>query len=515
MNAPPSDAALVSVGHQIHASRKSAGLTRPALAKIAGLRFETIAKLERSGGGQVSTLLALFDALHCRFCDQPVGAPLGEWLRKMREARGLGQREAARLAGLTPPTVIALERSRGQVSSLSKLLLSFSIPLSISASSGQGSVPILGRRIAVSDRYELHEGDSRERLTKFRSEGRLFEGLVCDPPYEQNLLGHSWDRSGIAFDPEFWRLCSDVLKPGAFLLAFASPRRAHRVSVAIEDAGFELRDPIAWLFSSGMPWGSKDVSKAIDRHLGAEREIVGTQPRAGKRSSGGSARQGLPGGYQSSQFTGNVLAGPVTAEAREWSGWATRLKPGREDIIVARKPLAEGSVEANVLRWGTGSLNIDALRIPWSQPPLGSRSNGMRAFQERNKREGFRKRVPYEEHDSFNWIPSPLGRYPSTVMLGEGFENEPWANHFHIAKPVGRDRWGHPTSKPVELLRKLVRLAIPPGGFVLDPFMGCASVGEASLREGVGYIGIELNANYSASAHQRLAATAKAVKRKG
>jgi len=476
MNAPSFRAALESIGHQLRAARKAAGLSRPALAEITGLRFETIAKLERSGLGQVATLLAIFDALQCRFCDQPVGAPLGEWLRKTREARGQGQREAARLAGLTPPTVIALERSRGQVASLSRLLHSYSIPLSVSASDGKGSALILGRRIAAADQYELHEGDAREWLTKFRAEGRVVSAILTDPPYEQNTLGAAWDRTGIAFNPEFWRLCYDVLKPGAFLMAFASPRRAHRVSVAIEDAGFELREPIAWLYSSGMPWGSKDVSKGIDQHLGAKREVVGVQPRAGKRSSGGSARQGLPGGYRSSQFTGHVLSGPVTPEASQWSGWATRLKPSREDIIIARKPLAERSVEANVLRWGTGALNIDALRIPWARPPRAQK----------------------------DLRPSSLGRYPSTVMLGEGFENEPWANHFHVAKPVGGDRWGHPTSKPVELLRKLVRLATPPGGCVLDPFAGCASVGEAALAEGFRYLGVELSPVYVDIARQRL-----------
>ncbi len=190
----------------------------------------------------------------------------------------------------------------------------------------------------------------------------------------------------------------------------------------------------------------------------------------------------------------------MTPEASRWSGWATRLKPGREDIIVARKPISEGSVEANVLLWGTGAMNIDANRVPWTGPPQGNRSNGMKALQERNKREGFRKTVPYKEQEDFDWNPSPLGRYPSTVILGDGFDNEPWANHFHVAKPVGRDRWGHPTAKPVKLLRKLVRLVTPPGECVLDPFAGCGSVGEAALREGFGYIGIELDATYSASA---------------
>jgi site-specific DNA-methyltransferase (adenine-specific) len=279
------------------------------------------------------------------------------------------------------------------------------------------------------------------------------------------------------------------------------------VAVALEDAGFELKDTLAWIHNTGVPWGSRDISKAMDAHFGAIREVTGRQPKAGKLSSGASARQGLPGAYRASQYSGFRRDKPITEEAIRWSGFGTRLKPSREDILLVQRPLSESSYERNILRWGTGALNIDAVRVPSPSPPLPNRSNGMRSPQEHNRREGFRDVVPYEAQNGFGWRPSEKGRYPSNIVLGHGFEDFCWQHHFHVAKPVGKERWGHPCAKPVPLLRMLVRLCCPLGGLILDPYAGCASAGEAALRENFGYVGIELDPIYAEKARQRLNGT--------
>jgi site-specific DNA-methyltransferase (adenine-specific) len=267
---------------------------------------------------------------------------------------------------------------------------------------------------------------------------------------------------------ENWKRCYRLLRPGGFLLCFALPRLAHRVTTAIEDAGFDIQEPFAWLNSKNVPWGSVDLSKAIDKRLGAERKITGYQPKAGKVSSGGSKRLGVPGGWKASVFSGERRDEPVTDDAKKWSGWRSRLKPGREDIIVAVKPLAEPTIDLNVLRHGVGGIyNVDASRL------------------------------------------SSAERYPSTTVLS-GDDGSPWMDqYFHVAKPVGAARHGHPTAKPVKLLRYLVKLVVPPGGVVLDPFAGAGSTGEACLHEELSFVGIEFDPVHAEAARARLAAIRK------
>ena len=203
----------------------------------------------------------------------------------------------------------------------------------------------------------IHHADVLDALRAMPDNS--FHGCLTDPPYGLSFMGHQWDH-GVP-SAEVWREVLRVLRPGAHLLAFGGTRTFHRLTCAIEDAGFEVRDCMMWLYGSGFP-KSLDVSKAIDREAGAVREVVG--PRI---DSDGRSRRTEPHGGTSNGFSGalNVsptITAPATEAARQWEGHGTALKPAWEPIIVARKPL-DGTVAQNVQRWGCGALAIDASRV--------------------------------------------------------------------------------------------------------------------------------------------------------
>lgn len=204
--------------------------------------------------------------------------------------------------------------------------------------------------------WRVEVGDCR-RVMADVPDGSV-DSVVCDPPYELGFMGKSWDASGVAYDVGLWGEVLRVLKPGGHLLAFGGSRTYHRLACAVEDAGFEIRDQIMWVYGSGFP-KSLDVAKAIDKSAGAVGEVVGER-RFGRTSTG-----------QGSGWNPNAVAATgrqevrelVTDDAKRWEGWGTALKPAHEPIVVARKPLV-GTVAANVLAYGTGGLNIDGCRIP-------------------------------------------------------------------------------------------------------------------------------------------------------
>jgi len=249
-------------------------------------------------------------------------------------------------------------------------------------------------------------GDCREILRGLADNS--VDSVVTDPPYELGFMGKKWDSTGIAYDVTVWEECLRVLKPGGHILAFGGSRTFHRMAVAIEDAGFEIRDSIAWMYGSGFP-KSLDVSKAIDKAAGAERnsvieksaDIFGEHEnpkivtRTGKQSGTYGAMTGI-----------SPQTVPATSEAQQWEGWGTALKPAFEPIVVGRKPFGKGStVAANVLEHGVGGLNIDASRIPTTD----SFGGGTKATS------GFSKGY---EHDG--WVPgSDKGRWPANVILDE------------------------------------------------------------------------------------------------
>ena len=187
------------------------------------------------------------------------------------------------------------------------------------------------------------------------------DAIVTDPPYELGFMGKSWDASGIAYNVEVWRQCLRVLKPGGHMLAFGGSRTYHRLACAVEDAGFEIRDQIMWVYGSGFP-KSLNISKAIDKAAGAKREIIGESKYSQPAKSG--HHGGLLGdhiNFTNERYTPLITAS-ATAEAKEWEGWGTALKPAHEPIVMARKPL-DGTVANNVLTHGTGGINIDGCRV--------------------------------------------------------------------------------------------------------------------------------------------------------
>jgi site-specific DNA-methyltransferase (adenine-specific) len=320
-------------------------------------------------------------------------------------------------------------------------------------------------------------------------------------------MGKSWDSTGIAYSVELWTEALRVLKPGGHLLAFSGSRTYHRMACAIEDAGFEIRDQIMWLYGSGFP-KSHNVSKGIDKAAGAVREVVGPT-RAGAQSES-TGRYGAWG-------DGITPTSPATPAAQQWEGWGTALKPAHEPIVLARKPFA-GTVANNVLQHGTGALNIDGSRVAgstqgrWPANVIhdgsdevvdGFPDNGSAArffycakANKRDRNEGLDGFAGKEIGGKGNGLARTCATCSASVLDGcqcpdRTFTNPTRANH-------------HPTVKPTDLMRYLVKLVTPPGGVVLDPFMGSGSTGKGAIIEGFDFIGIEQDADYLDIARARI-----------
>jgi len=379
----------------------------------------------------------------------------------------------------------------------------------------------------------LYHGDCLEVLRTLPD--CSVDSIVTDPPYGLSFMGKKWDYDVPSV--EIWAECLRVLKPGGHLLAFAGTRTQHRMAVRIEDAGFEIRDMIAWVYGSGFP-KSLDVSKAIDKAAGAEREVVGV---AGKS---GSVRKSMAGDFKGGEY---METAPATEAAQQWDGWGTALKPALEPITVARKPLI-GTVAENVLTHGTGAINVDGCRVETDPNIDDPRLGGNGAWTTSKQQSGDTVSLPRGTVKS-----SPLGRWPANLIhdgsqmvldlfpesnsaRANGNPNNPkrGTNHtatsygqgdgkvthdyrdtgsaarfFYCAKTAKKDRGeanNHPTVKPTDLMRYLCRLVTQPGGTVLDPFMGSGSTGKAAKREGFGFIGIERDAAYFEIAKARIEA---------
>lgn len=347
----------------------------------------------------------------------------------------------------------------------------------------------------------------------------VIDAIVTDPPYELGFMGKSWDSSGVAYNVDVWREALRVLKPGGHLLAFSGSRTYHRMACAIEDAGFEIRDQIMWVYGSGFP-KSLDVSKAIDKAAGAEREVIGRKTAA----VGFDTEKQGGGGWAAGEILQTV---PATDAARQWDGWGTALKPAHEPIVVARKPLV-GTVAANVLAHGTGAINIDGCRVAGSEDTArpqgkdikGGNWSGTGGRSDLTTGGGTGRWPANLIHDGSDEV---VALFPESSVTGRRstdsktavVEGATWltnnhqsteytdsgsaARFFYCAKASASDRGQgntHPTVKPNALMRYLVRLVTPPGGTVLDPFNGSGSTWVACKQEGFGYWGFELDPRY-------------------
>jgi site-specific DNA-methyltransferase (adenine-specific) len=370
------------------------------------------------------------------------------------------------------------------------------------------------------------------------------DAVVTDPPYGLAFMGKRWDYDVPSV--EIWAECLRVLKPGGHLLAFAGTRTQHRMAVRIEDAGFEIRDMIAWCYGSGFP-KSLDVSKAIDKAAGAEREVVGTTERPGFSKGRGHGRsadgsviyRGVNGGHEGT--IDHAITAPATPEAQQWAGWGTALKPALEPVTVARKPFP-GTVAANVLEHGTGALNVDGCRVGVAPSPTVERRKGKPPEREsgtwandRRSAETYATPRPGEQlgrwpanliHDGSDEV---VGLFPQTTsgalnranitaengIYGKAPKERTGeyapdtgsaARFFYTAKATKAERQGvtHPTVKPLDLMAYLCRLVTPPGGTVLDPFMGSGTTIKAAIGEGFNAIGIERDPQYFAMAEHRM-----------
>jgi site-specific DNA-methyltransferase (adenine-specific) len=379
--------------------------------------------------------------------------------------------------------------------------------------------------------YQLHLGDCLDVLATLPDNS--VDSIVTDPPYGLSFMGKKWDYDVPSV--AIWEQCLRVLKPGGHLLAFAGTRTQHRMACRIEDAGFEIRDMIAWVYGSGFP-KSLDVSKAIDKAAGAEREVIGSYKGAsniGKESTNSYITT------ESGTATDVFITAPATEAARQWSGWGTALKPALEPITMARKPLS-GTVAETVLQHGTGAINVDGCRVKiddddpihkavWTSRPskIGLSSVG---FVTSNK-DGDRRTCETSKgrwpaniiHDGSNEAALALksgARFFYTAKAGKDDRND-GCYHLEVKQTTGGGGIGnpvsgaygsekapgnnhHPTVKPTMLMAYLCRLVTPPGGTVLDPFMGSGSTGKAATVNGFRFIGIERDPEYHKIAQARI-----------
>ena len=442
------------------------------------------------------------------------------------------------------------------------------------------------------------------------------DSIVTDPPYELGFMGKKWDSTGIAYNVELWQEALRVLKPGGHLLAFGGTRTYHRMVCAIEDAGFEIRDQMQWIYGSGFP-KSIDISKALDKRrckvdigiwiqnrmeeLNLDKKTVakycGVTPRqidhwigintpcpqnptedkfllleevlqdkpsfreqfiSQKGEEIGIKIHQRSGGNDFAKMVGStsqgreeVIYNTATEEAKLWEGWGTALKPANEPIVVARKPISEKTIAENVLKWGTGGINIDDCRVEYDMTDTNPATNPL-----------YRKKNGYKTNYGIDSNPSAYtlkkqegtmninnqGRFPANVILDEeagimldeqsgvttntrhmsykrsggefidGIPSQPekgWfkqetggaSRFFYCAKASKKERGegnNHPTVKPLSLIKYLITLVTPPEGVCLDPFEGSGTHALACEELGFNYIGFELDKEYYEIAKNRI-----------
>lgn len=396
----------------------------------------------------------------------------------------------------------------------------------------------------LGDNLRLYKGDCRRLIASLPDNS--VDSVVTDPPYEIGFMNRSFDSTGIAFDVDLWCGILRVLKPGGHVAAFGASRMYHRLACAIEDAGFEIRDQIDWVYASGMPHGS-DASLLVDRERGAKRtEIVGHYHAgcgySNKKGWGNSTSNG------GTPVTDAEVKAPATPESKAWSGWYSQLKPAHEPICLARKPL-DGTLAHNLLEYGTGALHIDSCRVPFRNTADEAESKGKNQHgrfgsgprdnhvygADNADRTDYKADARFAPNMLFDQSTakeldrqsgvtvSRKGKPRTSAKPGDGwgmthtgaeYDDMGGASRFYPvfrycpkASPSERPKVDgilHPTVKPVELMRWLVRLVTPADGLVLEPFAGSGTTLEACLLEHMQCTASELDSDYIKLIHARL-----------
>lgn len=400
------------------------------------------------------------------------------------------------------------------------------------------------------------------------------DAVVTDPPYGLSappdiievlkhwIDGKDYSHNGAGFmnkdwdsfvpNPSVWREVYRVLKPGGHILCFAGTRTQDLMGISLRLAGFEIRDVLQWLYGEGFP-KSMDISKAIDKKLGVEREVVGENPNARPNSQ---PNYSLDGKNKNFSINVNPVTAPTTEQAKQWVGYGTSLKPAYEPIILARKPISEKTIAENVMKWGTGGINIDESRIPIDvnidKAQIRTINRGIRSEDLSGQVWGYSK----NKADTPKVIDETKGRFPANVIIDEvagamideqsgvsKSTNNPrhnknnelneyvyggnWKNNvsngyddlggasrfFYTAKASKKERGegnNHPTVKPIKLIEYLVKLITPENGVVLDPYMGSGTTAIACINLNKKFIGYEMDSDYYEIALKRIDEAKKA-----
>lgn len=375
------------------------------------------------------------------------------------------------------------------------------------------------------------------------------DSIVTDPPYGISFMGNKWDYDVPTID--FWKEVYRVLKPGGHILSFSSSRTYHRMVINIEDAGFEIRDQILWIYGSGFP-KSNNIGKSVDKKLGNEREVIGTVVRGDvqKAKQNGSGYLADPANRNNTKQFGYGTE-IITKGNSEFEGYGTALKPAHEPICMARKPLAEKSITENVLKYKTGAININDCRVEF----INEDDYNEATIKNQHADFGTKPMTNNVVYGDYSMVPpknyKPTGRYPANIIhdgsdevvnefpiTKSGYNKSSYKNtrnddgiinktfesndggygdvgsasrFFYCPKAGpserkfdGDNKNTHPTVKPIKLMRYLVRLVTPKNGVVLDPFMGSGTTGVACKAEGFDFIGMEMNDDYFNIANKRV-----------
>ena len=408
-------------------------------------------------------------------------------------------------------------------------------------------------KVEIGEGNFIYNGDNIQVLKTLPDNS--VDSVVTDPPYGLKFMGKQWDYDVPSV--ELWKECYRVLKPGGYLLSFGSSRTYHRMAVKVEDAGFEIRDQIMWVYGSGFP-KSHNIGKAVDKINGTQREVIGKNPNHRKSSA-----------LYELGFQGGMGNGHITKGFNEWEGFGTALKPAHEPIVMARKPF-KGSVAKNILKWTTGGINVDDCRIEFEEtknpatnplyrqendykmPKKGEESNGVVSFTSSKNKISSLGRFPANiifddeaggildqqsgvtKSSNNKWIgedTSPIyGKYNFRIRDKTYDDKGGASRFFYCPKPSkkekeegltiepiqikGRDdgqdnrnvpqklrktnrKNTHTTVKPLKLMQYLIRLVTPKGGITIDPYFGSGSSGKSTIREGnYKFIGIEKEKEY-------------------